>query len=306
MKNGFVLIKEERTTQKMTKVGSLMKRLVSNVATKEKDRANDPMESRRWPKWRRTSERRPSDCSRETQQQQHPMPEILRVSPKLTSCEVTLISSADDSPVEHPNTATQDGKAELDNSYHMVLNPHRRSRTKYYEEDDGDKQCDVADHGTTEFTNDSTADLSYSLDLNAQEKTAVESFFAGRDYEELDFTREIDDDTDGVANDHQQNRYEYDFMAQRHTMHYKSLFVDSDSDFDDDFSEREDREFWENYERSGCDRDHGDDAPTNEKQQALNTTIDTSPIEYGDDDSSVSSRDEDLPLEITVHIDSDL
>ena len=292
MGKGFIPIIEERQKQKTAKVGSLMKRLVSKV-TKEKDNSTETAESRRWSRWKIPSRRqRLTDGELE-----HPMPEILRVSPRCTSCEVTLISSKDDTDAKHQNAVTQEGNAEPDNCYHMVLNPHRRTRTKYFEDDDDDNQHDVADHGKTEATNESTTDLSSSLDLNGQEKTTVETFFAGRDFEELHFVRDSDDEED---HDQQQIPNREYFMSQRHSIHYKSLFVVSDSECDDDFSEQEDREYWENYENWHRDRDFQIDFARNEKQQALNTTADTSLIEDGGDESSLSSRDEDLPVEITV------
>ena len=96
----------------------------------------------------------------------HPLPEILRVTPMGTSCEVTLLSSVEDGPGLYQITVTQnDGKSVVDHSYHTILNPHRTSKRHLFDDDEDDYDDDYDydceyEVGSNESTHDVTTDAS--------------------------------------------------------------------------------------------------------------------------------------------------
>jgi hypothetical protein len=296
---GFATVQQGQKRPRKNRVGSLLKRFVAHV-TKERNDACDRKHSLQLWRHRKSFKREKIDSSYHSvlSLQYQQLPEILKVSPMCTSCEVTLISSVEDGPGTHQITVTHDGRPEFDNSYHMVLNPHRTSRSNYYHDDDEDHH-DIGEIGSSEVTHDSTTNLSCSSGLNGKTTTTTttQSFVTGGDNNEE--TIYFGDNSDKQCLHDRHNA-----TISKDNIFYKSLFIASDTEDDDDDNEVVDFQFWENYQswRDGPDTDHAcyGHASELQKQELLNTTTDTALLEDEYDESLDSDRDEDLPIEITV------
>jgi hypothetical protein len=313
---GFATIQQGQKRPRNNRVGSLLKRFVAHVKKERSDACGrGDVDNRKhslqlWMRQRKSFKRdRIFDTSYHSviSLQHHQMPEILKVSPMCTSCEVTLISSVADGPGTHQITVTHDGRPELDNSYHLVLNPHRSSRSNHYDDE----------IGSNAVTHDSTTDLSCSSGLNGNTTTTMatapttpQSYVTGRDNNEetIIFGDNIDDLRDNIDDLH--FREMYDVTTRKETIFHKSLFVASDTENDsdgDDDNDAMDLEFWENIqtwrnERPSVVEDvcYGYVSELQKQKDLLNTTCDTALYEDEDDESYDSYRDEDLPIEITV------
>jgi len=371
MMKGCAHAQEGQPQQRKNRVGSLFKRFVAHIVAKERG-VGEPTDTRPYPLlWKKPLKQPDSSDDSEREMKlpglaQHPPPEILKVSPMCTSCEVTLISCAEDGPGTHQITVTHDGKKEPDDSYHMVLNPHRTHRKDYYDDDDDDAadnddddNHDFGEIGSSAVTHDMTTD-SCSSDLNGNvggnDRATAQSFIASVDNEEAYYSRES---YDGCLLDSDQQYISdtQNVMIKKESIFYKSLFVVSDSEDDDDDgddyynfrndntiteevqyfvatdSEDIDHDGDDDYQKcrnktqtevrcfvAGNSEDDDDDDYRNcrntackevrsynkaskpcasaEQKKFLNTTFDTALLE--DDEESLSSRDEDLPIEIIV------
>jgi len=305
----FTTAKQGQKCPRKNRVRSLLKRFVAHV-TKEKNDACDSgdVDNRKhslqlWMRQRKSFKRdRMFDTSYHSgiSLQHHQLPEILKVSPTCTSCEVTLISSVADGPGTHQITVTHDGRPELDNSYHMVLNPHRTSRSNHYDDE----------IGSSVVTHDSTTDLSCSSGLNGKTTTTMattptrtQSYVTGGDNnEETIYFGDTSDDL---------NLFEmHDVTIRKDNLFYDSLFVASDTENDsddDDDNEVMDLQFWKNIqtwrnERPDVVEDacYGYVSKLQKQKELLNTTCDTALCEDEYDESYDYGRDKDLPIEITV------
>lgn len=269
---------DEALSSRKNRMGSMFKRFVeTRLPSRAEARDKKPSLSSLWKKnhfKRNRSERSLSDL--------YP-PEILKVSPMSNSCEVTLVSTADDErpyPTDHITVTTQEETCENDNSYHVVLNPRRSSHSKLFLDDLEKEEADFAfssagsTHAlTTDFT-------SYAQSSSAEHHNSCEeTIYFERGKEQ--FLRERND-----------------IMIRKESIFYKSLF----DTFDE--SEKEDDGLWENSWREGKPRYHKNDdifdfdEELEKHQEALNAALNT---DYGDDDDfTLDSRDDGLPIEITI------
>eukprot|EP00536_Pseudo-nitzschia_multiseries_P004117 jgi/Psemu1/284882/fgenesh1_pg.67_\ len=172
----------------------------------------------------------------DSEEEQGPMisqvgPEILRVSPMHKSCEVTLISSSfdestvdeEDSKAHYKITVNNGNEKDFDESYHVVLNPHRPSRTSYYFFDD--EKHHRSETGSNDITRD-TCDESCSSDSDHGVDKNNGMNVAGSDIEKYF-------DIDGIVDkrdDYKLERARQDFIFKKDSEFYESLFIASDSD----------------------------------------------------------------------------
>lgn len=328
----FELVQEmHRKQHRKPRVGSLLKRFVTTVIAKQRDIGNaaDRSCAAGVPLFKKSPNRGSSSnnshkitqnvclapvLSQQTQQQL--LPEILKVSPMCTSCEVTLISSTEDRPETHRIIVTQDGKSPTDNSYHMVLNPHRAPRTKFDVEEEDE---DVEETRSGEMTHDITTGSCRSFDLNGYDnKTTPTLSFAYSQEDEINFVNGEETDFHKEAEIYARylrDREDFMIQTQNDTMVYKSLFVDSDLEDecedendsylfvgDDEAEELDaDVQFVENYLNWRSDNEAS--KVVQARKELLNTTIDTALLEDIEDES-LSFRDDDLPIEILVQSNS--
>ena len=284
--------RDEQTRPRKSKrnAGSLFKRFVSHIM---RDRGSGA------PLWRRLSKRNRDNSTKSLLSQDH-QPEILKVTPMRTSCEVSLISSVEDRPRIFQITVTHDGKSEVDDSYHTVLNPHRIRRANHFD-DDKDYDQDVVEIGSSAVLTQDMTTTDQSCSTDGKKTTSRKGASEFDDEETIYF----------IDTNEQYMRDMYDVMTRKDTIFYKSLFDTSDTEDDDNDDDDiciqgwENNQNWRNNQHTITDDlwyNTGPSTPldhTDLEKQRLNTTLDTALLEY-DDDESVFSRDKSLPIEITV------
>ncbi len=218
-------------------------------------------------------------------------PEILKVSPMTNSCEVTLLSTSDDDkpyPTDHITVTTQDETCENDLSYHVVLNPRRSSHSYTFEDDLIKEEADFAFSSAG-----STHALTTDFTSSAQSSTAEHQ---NNCEETIYFER----------GEEQFRRDRNDIMIRKESIFYKSLFDtfdESEEDADDQWGEnswREDRHSSYHKNDDIFDFDENPSALEELKklQEGLNNT--TSKDNEDDDDFTLDSREDGLPIEITI------
>ena len=212
-------------------------------------------------------------------------PEILKVSPMSNSCEVTLVSTATEDrpyPTDHITVTTQDESCENDLSYHVVLNPRRSSHSNYFEDDLIKEEADFA-FSSAGSTHALTTDFTSSAQSSsAEHQTNCE--------ETIYFER----------SDEQFRRDRNDIMIRKESIFYKSLFDtfdESEEEADDQWEENSWRKH--SYHKHDDIFDFDDDGLDELKklQEGLNKTL----TDHDDDDDlSLDSREDGLPIEITI------
>jgi len=275
--------KYEKIRDRKTRMGSMWKRIVGR---KERDTngAKTSSSSSRSMLWRKKHGKRDRNDSSNLE------PEILRVSPMSTSCEVTLLSSYEDGPSGiHQITVTQNGKLPVDESYHVVLNPHRKQKRLFDDNEDDLHSSASSTHDlTTEFTPSAQSSSATCVDTNHYNGEETICFVSCDEQEQ--FIRD-----------------RHDIMIRKESLFYKSLFDVSESE-DDDEAEEE-IQFWEHAStpRFTADAWCNDEraqahAKLLKQQEILNTTLDTALLEEDEDDEELTLNSHGFPLEIMVHI----
>jgi len=272
---------QKRTTRKNSRMTSMWKRIVGRKDRDTNGANTNGAKPTSRPLWRR------KHLKRDRIESSHLEPEILRVSPLGNSCEVTLLSSYEDGPSGiHTITVTQNGKLPVDESYHVVLNPHRQKLFFDYNDDNGSSAAST--HGlTTEFTPSAQSSAATCVDTHHNSSSGEETIYF-------------------VNSDEQQWLQDrHDIMIRKQSLFYESLFVASESEDGD--QDEEEMQFWETGDsprftaEAWCDDERADaHAKLLKQQQILNTTLDTALLD--DEEFTVDSRDDGFPLEIMVQI----
>lgn len=281
---------------KNKKVGGMIKRLV-DIVSKEMRKGKGFTEIKLLKK--KSSKRIIDEDQGETDSMLlYHMPEILRVSPMNTSCEVALISSSDDGleQTSENTTSNLDDEAKVDGSYHIVLNLHRSPCS--CDEDNEKNEIDSVDVTQDMTDNDISRGMS---DTYSQLEEIIGHNHGIPMVADTDYDYPATKDHDGYHCHY--HRARHDLASYRKSLAFESLFNPSDSDDDDEF----DVLFLDgNYESPvNLEEDQNYDFyitkpdSTDELNKLLNTTLETVAEE---DEEAYPPRHDGVPSEILVRV----
>uniref|UniRef100_A0A7S4AX70 Uncharacterized protein n=1 Tax=Pseudo-nitzschia australis TaxID=44445 RepID=A0A7S4AX70_9STRA len=287
-----------RSKQTKNPVGALLKRFVGRISKDKKNtKAKDIDVSNVLEK---VLSNRVSNYEEEVDSMlPHTVPEILRVSPMHTSCEVTLIFSTDYEPEARYKISVNDGRdEETDESYHTVLNPSRSTRKKFWVYDDD--SYDISETKSNDVTTQETSDYD---DTRCDSDSPSSSDWDGSVYESsvrdnnamwgADSDKEKQCVVDGcitLRKDYEYGRVGQDFFLNKDSINFESLFDASDSDEDDDGGTIV---FFEGDSGETSNYHHH----VSKANGFLNLTLDTALVE---DTNSLSSIDDDHSIRSLV------
>ncbi|VEU33699.1 unnamed protein product [Pseudo-nitzschia multistriata] len=219
---------EVKSKQMKSLVGGVLKRIVGKMAKEKRSRKVIDVSN----SLSTTLSKRIVDCGQDLDLTLvNTEPEVLRVSPMDTSCEVTLISFSDDEPETCYKISVNhaiDQKHE--ESYHIVVN-HSRTAKNF---DDDHHSVGETNDVAQELTNKSaTQDMNEALPSSHLEHEMRKNICTeNRDSEKNCVIPECVD-----SSDYECRRPRQDFFVKKDSIFYESLFVASDSEDDDDEEE---------------------------------------------------------------------